>query len=364
MNYPAVRRERLAHKVKELDLDGLLISNPVNVTYLTGFSGDSSYLLVGRDQILLVSDGRFSQQLHEECPDIPAHIRPPQLRLPGATVDCLKQLNWSKIGIESGHLTVGEYEMYRDKLPAVAWKTCGDAVEQFRQIKDPSEVAAIRDAIAIAERAFERFRASLKGLDTEKKLHDRLEMLLREEGAREGSFPAIVAAGPRSALPHCPPSGRSIGSDELVLIDWGACGGFYMSDLTRVLAINRISAKFSAVYAAVAAAQSRAIAQVRPGIEADAVDAEARRALDEAGFGNFFSHGLGHGLGLEVHEAPAVRPNSPTKLEAGMVITIEPGVYLPDWGGIRIEDDVLVTADGHEVLTSAPKAVEQMVVTL
>jgi Xaa-Pro aminopeptidase len=222
----------------------------------------------------------------------------------------------------------------------------------------------MRDAIGMAERALARFRATVRATDTEKVLHDRMEMLVREEGGRCGSFPAIIGVGPRAALPHCPPSDRRVGEDDLVLVDWGAKGAFYNSDLTRTFATRKVSAKFAEVYRAVLAAQQAAINMIRPGAVGQDIDAEARRVLDRAGLGAYFNHGLGHGLGLEVHEAPALRPGSTTALAPGMIVTVEPGVYLPEWGGVRIEDDVLVTPDGHEVLTRAPKELDQAVLAL
>lgn len=361
MDYVARRREQVVRFVREKDLEGLVVTSPVNVTYLTGFSGDSSYLLVGREQTILVSDGRYTQQIAEECPGLPVHIRPPSIRIGPATAGVLGKLGWRQVGFESPHLSVADLERWKEALPAVAWCACEEAVESLRACKDESELAQIREAIAIAERAFLKFRGSLKSSDSEKELGDRLEMQLRAEGARCGSFPAIVAVGERSALPHAPLSQRTLGEGEFVLVDWGAAGPFYKSDLTRILARHRISPKLEHVYEVVLRAQLRAIGKVRPGVKAHDVDAEARSALEEAGFGQFFSHGLGHGIGLEIHEGPGLRQQSEAILQPGMVVTVEPGVYLPDWGGVRIEDDVLVTPDGCEVLTSLKKDLQSVV---
>jgi Xaa-Pro aminopeptidase len=182
-----------------------------------------------------------------------------------------------------------------------------------------------------------------------------MEQHVRRCGGKATSFPTIVAVGDRSALPHAPPTARTVGEADFLLVDWGASGRFYKSDLTRMLATRTISPKLEQVYEVVLTAQERALSRVCPGVKAQEVDAVARGTIAEAGFGECFGHGLGHGIGLQVHEAPAVRPTSDVTLQAGMVITIEPGVYLPGWGGVRIEDDVLVTPDGCEVLTSVPK---------
>ena len=360
----AERRDRLAHAAAKAELDGFVVTNPVNVAYLTGFSGDSSYLLVGPKRTLLVSDGRYAIQLQEECPGLPVHLRPPSIRITPAAAQVIGTLGWSKVSCDAAHLTLAEYETFRTELKTVEWKAATGAVEQFRVRKDEHEIAALKEAIALAERALEQFTGSLSAEDSEKELHDRMELLLRAEGAKCSSFPPIIAVGPRSALPHAPPTAKPLGEADVLLVDWGANDGFYRSDLTRTFAPRTISAKFRELYQGVAAAQNAAIAALRPGVKAETVDAAARRALEEAGLLAFFNHGLGHGIGLEVHEAPALRPNSDTLLEAGMVVTVEPGVYLAEWGGIRIEDDVLITPDGCLVLSKAPRDLEQMVLPL
>jgi Xaa-Pro aminopeptidase len=355
MDYPACRRQNLARFLTEEGLDALMISNPVNVTYLTGFGGDSSYLIVGATHTLLVSDSRFTVQIQEECPGLDVHIRPPSQTLPQAVAEVLGKLGVRTVGFESAHLTVADLEVLGGLVPAVSWKGARDRVESLRVVKDPSEVEQIREAIAIAERAFTMFVAMLRAEDSEKELCDNLEYYVRRAGGRCTSFPSIVAVGDRAALPHAPPTGRRVAEADLLLVDWGASGRFYQSDLTRVLATRTISPKLENVYRVVLGAQARAIAAIRPGIAAQAVDAVARGVIEEAGFGQYFGHGLGHGIGLEIHEAPAVRQNSPVPLQAGMVVTVEPGIYLPGWGGVRIEDDVLVTPDGGEVLTHVAK---------
>jgi Xaa-Pro aminopeptidase len=355
MDYPAQRRQRLALCLAEEGLNALLVSSPVNVTYLTGFSGESSYLVLTRDRPVLVSDARYTEQIAAECPGLEAHIRPPTRNLHQAVAEVLGRLGVRAVGFESGHLTVAEWETLRDLAKTVDWKGGRDRVERLRAVKDPSEVAEIREAIGIAERAFTVFRALLRPEDREKDLCDALDHYVRRAGGQGASFPPIVAAGVRAALPHAPPTEKAVGEADFVLVDWGASGRFYKSDLTRVLATRRISPKLEEVYRVVLTAQERAVGMIRPGTRAHEIDAEARSVIAQAGFGEFFGHGLGHGLGLQVHEAPALRPNSEAVLEPGMVMTVEPGIYLPGWGGVRIEDDVLVTPDGCEVLTTVAK---------
>jgi Xaa-Pro aminopeptidase len=367
MDYPAQRRRRLARLLKEEGLDALLISNPVNVTYLTGFSGDSSYLILHRKNTLLVSDFRFTAQIAEECPGLEAVIRPSSQPLLKATAEAVRNLGGRGVGFESGHVSVADLETLRGELPAVEWKGDAQRVEKLRVVKDASEVTQIREAITFAERAFAMFRAMLRPDDCEKDLCDALEAYVRRAGGRGSSFPSIVAVGERAALPHAPPTDRTIGEADLVLVDWGASGAFYKSDLTRVLVTRKnllfsrparrekADAKLETIYNIVLEAQQRAIAAVRPGVKGGEVDGAARSVIEKAGYGPNFDHGTGHGIGLQVHEAPPVRHGSEAVLEPGMVVTIEPGIYLPGWGGVRIEDDVLVTPDGAEVLTHVAK---------
>ncbi|HWA98347.1 MAG TPA: M24 family metallopeptidase, partial [Pirellulales bacterium] len=223
------------------------------------------------------------------------------------------------------------------------------------------EVDEIRAAARMAERGFAVIRAALRGESTEKQVADDLEHQMRLFGAKGASFPPIIAVGKRAALPHARPTDEKIGSADFVLIDWGATARQYKSDLTRVVVTGKISPKLESVYRVVLEAQERAIAAVRPGITGREVDQVARQVIADAGFGKHFGHGLGHGLGLDIHEAPRLSSANDRPLRPGMVVTVEPGIYLPDWGGVRIEDDVLVTKSGYEVLTDVPKQLEQMV---
>jgi Xaa-Pro aminopeptidase len=370
MDAKAQRRQRLAAALAEEGLDLLLVSNPVNMTYLTGFSGESSHLLLGRDRTVLVSDGRFVQQLAEECPGLEVVIRAPIQPLPEATAAAINKLGPRTIGFESAHLTVAEHEQLRELTPSRNWKGGRDRVEHLRLLKDAGEVKQIQEAIHIAERAFAMFRALLEPQDTEKLLSDALESFVRRAGGRCTSFPSIVAVGARAALPHAPPTAARVDEADMLLVDWGACGRFYKSDLTRVLvtrknatlsAAGAVEPKLAAVYAVVLQAQQKALATIRPGARAGDVDAAARGVIEGAGYGDYFNHSVGHGLGLQVHEAPLLKPGSQAVLQAGMVVTVEPGIYLPGWGGIRIEDDVLVTEDGCTVLTTVPKDLPSMI---
>lgn len=353
------RRDALRTQCEAHRLDALLVVAPTNVAYLTGFSGDSSSLLVGRDRDLIVSDGRFTTQLEQECPGLEAYIRPNVQNMNKAVAHVVGKLGVGGLGFEAAHLSFADWEALKGELTATTLAPTSDLVETLRAVKDDDEIARIREAVAIAQDAFLRLKGELKAGETEKDAADRLESHMRGLGATGTSFSTIVAVGRRAALPHARPTAETrIGDDDFVLIDWGACGRSYKSDLTRMVVTGNVTPEFEKVYRLVLAAQERAIAAIRPGASAQDVDAEARSFIEQAGFGRFFDHGLGHGIGMDVHEGPRLRRESPTILEPGMVVTVEPGIYLPEWGGVRIEDDVLVTPDGREVLSNLPKGLD------
>jgi Xaa-Pro aminopeptidase len=355
------RRDKLRQTLRSDDLDALLVSSPANVGYLTGFGGDSSVLVLARDRELIISDGRFATQLGEECPDLEAYIRRPGQEMNPAIAHVIESMGLRRVGFESTSWTVADHEALCATMPSVSLVGLKGRVEALRQIKDEGEIAAIREAICAAERAFTMLGAGLRHGESEKDAADALEAYLRRCGATEASFPPIVAVGPRSALPHARPRTTAcIGREDFVLVDWGAVVRQYKSDLTRVLVTGKVTPTFETIYRTVLTAQERGIAAIRPGVKAHDVDAEARSVIEEAGFGLFFDHGLGHGLGLDIHEAPRLRKASNVVLEPGMVITVEPGIYLRDWGGIRIEDDVVVTPDGCEVLSHLPKSLDSV----
>lgn len=360
----AERRARLRHALRKLGAESLLVSNFTNVTYLTGFTGDDSYLLLWPSGELMISDGRYSLQLEQECPELERYMRQPGAPMHEAVAKAVGRVGAKRLAIEAGSMTVELREALAEALPTVTICNSKGLVETLRQVKDKGEIAEIRQAIRFAERGFEALRAILRPEMEEKEAADELEYRMRRFGARGASFPTIVAVGARAALPHARAEQERLGAAPLVLVDWGANGGLYQSDLTRILVTDRISPELKKVYGVVLKAQLKAIAAVRPGVEAAQVDRVARRVIDEAGYGRHFGHGLGHGLGLEVHEQPRLNPSNRTVLEPGMVVTIEPGIYLPGRFGVRIEDDVLVTKDGHEVLSALPKDFDQVVTKL
>ena len=356
------RRDRLRRLLRSAAADDLLVTHPANVTYLTGFTGDSSYLLLMPRDEVMISDGRYAQQLAEECPDLSTEIRRPGVEILPMVAQVVGAVKLRTLAIEAASMTVAFLGELSKQLPQVEIVPTSSLVEGLREIKDRDEITQIRQAIDLAERAFAVVRAGLRPDCTEKQVAHELERQIRLFGGAGCSFTPIVGVGPRGALPHARLSDHRVEESDIVLIDWGARGELYVSDLTRVLVTAKISPKLERVYGVVLKAQEAAISSIRPGAVLKEIDAAARNVISDAGFGKFFTHGLGHGIGLEIHEGPRFAPNQERQLKAGMVVTVEPGIYLPQWGGVRIEDDVLVTRTGCEVLSHVAKELGDCVV--
>lgn len=357
------RRNRLRKLFGPTDAEALLVTNFKNVTYLTGFTGDDSYLLVAKDGETLVTDPRYTTQLAEECPGLKLRIRAPGERMLPVVADAVMRAKVKQLGIEAHSATVGLERSLADALAKTKLLATDGLVEQLRIVKDRDEVKQTRLACRQAERAFDACRRLIKPEMTELDLAAELEYQARKFGAKALSFPAIVAVGPRAALPHAAPTSQRLDASDFILVDWGVNSGLYMSDLTRIIVTGRISPKLRKVYGVVLAAQLAAIEAIRPGRTCEQVDNVARKIISKAGFGPAFGHGLGHGTGLEIHEAPRLAVGQKTKLRPGMIVTVEPGIYLPGWGGVRIEDDILVRRTGHEVLSNVPKQLDECILS-
>jgi len=356
------RRKRLRQSIRRTGADALLVTNFTNVTYLAGFTGDDSYLYVDRHKTVIISDPRYTTQLEEEAPDVEIQIRPAGTEMIAAVARVVKSSKARRLAIEGTSMTVALHERLSAALEKVEVVSSDGLVEELREIKDAEEIAKLREAAHYAERGFAVLRATLRPDRTELDVAYDLEHQMRLMGASGCSFPPIIAVGARAALPHARPTSQTIGAAPFVLVDWGATAQLYRSDLTRVLVTGKISSKLESVYGVVLSAQKRAIEAIRPGVTGKEVDAVARAFINKSKYAKRFGHGLGHGIGLDIHEGPRLSVTNSRPLEPGMVVTVEPGIYLPGWGGVRIEDDVLVTKDGHEVLTDVPKEFEQAVV--
>jgi len=358
----AARRRRLVSRLKREHVEALLVTGETNVTYLTGFSGDSSYLLLGSSVSVLISDTRYTVQITEECPGLDVTIRDARQPMPQAVARIIGKARLTRLAVEGDATSVSDWNRLAEQVKPLELSPLSGLVEELRMIKDASEVASIREAIEQAERGFDALVSLMVPEMTELEVAHQLEHLMRRFGAWRASFEPIVATGPRAALPHARPGDRPLSSAGFVLIDWGASNRRgYKSDLTRVIVTGKVSSKLEKVYGVVFNAQRRGLEAIRPGVSMRSVDAAARRVIEQAGYGKNFGHGLGHGIGLDIHEEPRLSPIASGVLKPGMVLTVEPGIYLPGWGGVRIEDDVLVTRDGCEVLSSVPKRFEDAV---
>lgn len=348
----ARRLAAVRHRLVDLKLDGLLVTTLENVRYLSGFSGSLGYLLVASDSAEIVGDSRYWLQMEEEAAAFALVRAGPSAGLWAVVAERMKALHLRQIGFESQHLTVDQHQRLAAALPAeVTLTPTIGVVETIRMSKTPDEIVLLRTAAGIASRAFDRVREAIRPGLRERDVAFLLEQTFRELGADGPAFETIVAAGERGALPHGRASDRVIDRGDMVVIDFGAQTGGYNSDATRTVVVGEPTAEQRRVIAAVAAAQAASLALMKPGATADAVDRRAREAL--AGERHAFAHGLGHGIGLDVHERPFLSATDQTCLAPGMVITNEPGIYVPGWGGVRLEEMVLVTEGEPEVLTPA-----------
>ncbi|KAA5539307.1 aminopeptidase P family protein [Roseiconus nitratireducens] len=352
------RIERLADQLGALEMDALLVTDEINVRYLTGFTGDSSALLVEPGKALLISDGRYKKQLDEECPGVLAAIRSPSEKPLDFLAEIIKESGAGRVGIEADQMTVTTFSGLRARLPQQQWCESSGVILKQRMIKDPQEIRTLRQAVRINERALQSVLAKLGPDWTEQEIAYDLEATIRRLGGEGFSFEPIIGAGPGGAKPHYHSRPVVIGNHSTLLIDWGTLLGGYASDLTRTFHFGSPPANFERAYQAVLDSQLAAIERIAPGVATSEIDAAARDVLDRAGLGDRFVHGLGHGVGLQIHESPRLSATSDETLAPGMVITVEPGVYFEGEFGIRIEDDVLVTENGHEVLSGFPKGLD------
>ncbi|MEA2196437.1 MAG: Xaa-Pro aminopeptidase [Solirubrobacteraceae bacterium] len=348
------RVERVTDLLPEAELDVLLVTDLASVRYLTGFDGSNGIALIGPRTRAFASDFRYLEQAAEQVHPSFERVR--------AALDLLESISdlvpggEVRLGFDDVHMSVRQHARLRDLLPdRIELAPAGGLVERIRAVKEPEEVQRIRTAAQLADAAFERIiRDGLIGR-TEREVAVALEHDMRERGARRPSFDSIVAAGPHGALPHAQPRDVPIRAGELVVIDWGAELDGYCSDCTRTTSAGEPSEEARAVYELVLSAQLAGLKDVRAGRGGRDVDSVARRLIEAGGYGENFGHGLGHGVGIEVHEAPRLSQRSDDILAPGNVVTVEPGVYLPGRFGVRIEDLVVVTEDGSDVLNGLSK---------
>jgi len=351
------RPRRIAALVDGLSaahLDGLLLTGLPNIRYLTGFSGSSALLVVTERDVLLITDFRYQTQVGQEVGDLARVVIEPASLWTGLWQQ-LAQLPVKVMGFETAHIQHREFQRLVEAGARWQWRPTTDLVETLRERKDGGEIALIRDAAGVATRALERTLPQLHVGMSELEVAGVLEKSLRDEGSEGFPFPSIVASGPRSALPHARSSPRTLERGDFLLMDFGAEVNGYCSDITRTVVMGKADEEQRGLYEIVREANALASSGVRAGMTGRDADAIARHYIDRAGFGELFGHSLGHGIGLEVHEAPRLARTAESGLPDGAVVTIEPGVYRPGWGGVRIEDDVVLDSDGPHILTDFPR---------
>ena len=352
------RLNRLVAQFPEKELDALLISAPENRRYLSGFTGSAGYLFISSERAVLVTDSRYTEQATNQAPDFQV------MQVRGGWdwfLEQLKETGVKRVGFESRDMTVATYNSLvgavkdDSALSQVSMIATAEMPEEGRVFKDQRELALLQRAIDASDAAMEAVCPNITVGMTEREVAWRMEMAMRDFGADGISFDTIVASGPNGAMAHHRPSDRAIQAGEPIVIDMGAIVEGYCSDITRTVVIGEPDETFRKIYDIVLGAQLTAINTVRPGMTGEDCDDLSRAVIAEAGYGDNFGHSLGHGVGLAVHENPRVSPRSPDKLEPNMVFTVEPGIYLTGWGGIRIEDIVVLGDDGAKVLSKAGK---------
>jgi len=348
------RISKLRQALASTEAEALLITHPVNRKYVTGFTGTAGYVVVTVDRAILFTDFRYVTQANEQAADfeIVEHGTSP-MKTVGET---LRSAGVRKLGFEQHHVSYGAYLAYGSELGnGISLVPTEGIVERLRRIKDADELRLMREAVAVADAAFSHILTVVKPGMKEREAALELEMFMRRQGASSSSFDIIVASGERSALPHGVASDRVIGTDEFLKLDFGALYKGYCSDLTRTVVIGTPSGKHREIWDIVLEAQLSVLSGIRPGMTGREADALARDVIAKYGYADKFGHGTGHAVGMEIHESPRLSKTEETVLEPGMVVTVEPGIYLPGFGGVRIEDMVVITESGCDILTKASK---------
>ncbi len=347
------RIARLRSAMQSAGLDAMLVTHGPNRRYVSGFTGSSGYVLVTGEEALLLTDFRYVSQAAEQaaaCTVLKHGTEPFE-----SIAEQARRLGIRALGVEGRHLSLVQGKALQEAVGHIECVPTEHVAEKLRDVKDADEIGALREAARIADAAFASVLGIIRPGVSEKKIAAELEYRIRLLGADCGWPGFIVASGIRSALPHGVASDKEIGYGEFVTLDFGAIVRGYMSDVTRTVFVGRPSDRHREIYAAVLEANETAIRGLRPGMDGKQGDALGRDVIVSRGYGEYFGHGLGHGIGLEIHELVRLSPQSESVLEPGNVLTVEPGVYVPNFGGVRIEDDVLITRDGAEALTSSPK---------
>ncbi len=350
--YIKKRVSRIRNKLMEEDLEALLVTNPVNCRYLSGFTGSAVTLFITLEDAYLITDFRYSQQAEQEAPLFSIISR-------GSLASALEELCRDKgnqnIGFEQNYMTVYIHDLLRKSYSDLRLVPLFKIVEKLRAVKDIEEISLLRRAAEITQESYKKILSLIKPGMQEREVSIELEYLLKKEGGDKAAFDFIAASGERSSMPHGTASSKIIEPGDLLTLDFGVHYQGYCSDMTRTVAIGYAGEREKELYQLVLRAQMEALSHIRAGITGETADNTARRMITEKELGKNFGHGLGHGLGLEVHEEPRLAPGIKTVLETGMVVTVEPGVYIPGFGGVRIEDTVVIQDNGCDMLTQKYK---------
>ncbi|MFD2214066.1 M24 family metallopeptidase [Metabacillus endolithicus] len=348
-----MKLEKIRQRFKELSIDGLLITSSYNRRYMTGFTGTAGVVVISGDKAVFITDFRYTEQAAKEVEgfEIVQHTGP----IIEEVANQVEKLGIKRLGFEQDSLTYQLFSSYKEALKSSEFIPVSGAVEKLRLIKSPAEIKILKEAAEIADAAYKHILTYIKPGLKEIDVANELEFFMRKNGAVSSSFDIIVASGYRSALPHGVASEKEIEKGDFVTLDFGAYYKGYCSDITRTFAVGEPSDELKKIYSIVLEAQLRGMSGIKPGLTGKQADALTRDYIKEQGYGEYFGHSTGHGLGMEVHEGPALSFKSDTVLEQGMVVTVEPGIYVAGLGGVRIEDDTVITEKGNESLTHSLK---------
>ncbi|MEY2192436.1 M24 family metallopeptidase [Neobacillus sp. BF23-41] len=344
--------EKLRSNFSTLGIDGILITSPYNRRYISNFTGSAGVVLISAEKTLFLTDFRYIEQATKQCQGF--EIIKITGTIPEEVAQQVKNLGIQKLGFEEDFLTYSSFKLYDNEVDAELVPLSG-AIEKLRLIKTDAEIKILKVAADIADAAFKHILDFIGPGKTELEVSNELEFFMRRAGATSSSFDTIVASGHRSALPHGVASDKVIEAGDIVTMDYGCYYNGYVSDITRTIAIGEPDAKLKEIYDVVLEAQLLGMAGIKPGLTGKQADAITRDYITEKGYGEYFGHSTGHGIGLEIHEGPGLSMKSDVILEPGMVVTCEPGIYIPGLGGVRIEDDTLITKDHNEALTHSTK---------
>ncbi|PLT34745.1 Xaa-Pro peptidase family protein [Bacillus sp. V5-8f] len=344
--------ERFRSELEKAQVDGFLITSAYNRRYMTNFTGSAGVALISQNEAKFITDFRYVEQAGKQAAgfEIVQHTR----LITEEVANQSKAMGIKRLGFEQDHITFAGYKVYESAFDGELVPLSG-VIEKLRLIKTASEIKILKEAAEIADAAFTHIAEFIRPGLTELEVSNELEFFMRKQGASSSSFDTIVASGLRGALPHGVASSKIIEKGDLVTLDYGAYYNGYVSDITRTLAVGKPSAELKDIYDIVLEAQVRGMAGIKPGMTGKEADALTRDYIADKGYAEYFGHSTGHGIGLEVHEGPALSIRSDTVLEPGMAVTVEPGIYIPGVGGVRIEDDTIITSDGNESLTHSTK---------